>query len=77
MTEAAENVPTSEKIRAAEESVARAREVLERAESGLRAVESVTEKAEEIKSHPVRKLFALLVLGGLAAVVIWLVREER
>lgn len=59
---------TTARIRSAEKSVAKARDALEKAEAGLRAVESLSEKADDVRRRPVLKgsmLVGLLSIIGL------------
>jgi capsule polysaccharide export protein KpsE/RkpR len=61
MTESA----TTERIRKAEKTVSKAREALDKAESGLRAAENVSDKVDEARSRPVLKALVMAALLGL------------
>lgn len=58
--------PTTARIRNAEKSVAQARDALKKAEAGLHAVESMSEKVDEVRSRPVLKVSMLV---GLLSII--------
>ncbi len=65
---------TTEKIREAEQVVARAKEALDTAEAGLRAAEKVSVAADEVRSHPVIVWLVVLTMLGLAG---WFMMRRR
>lgn len=65
---------TTEKIREAEQVVARAKEALDTAEAGLRAAEKVSVAADEVRSHPVVVWMVVLITLGLIG---WFVMRRR
>jgi hypothetical protein len=65
----------TERLRDAIETVSSARTALEKTESGLRAGETVSEKVDEARGHPVLLALGLLGLAGLVAFVLVLLRS--
>lgn len=62
---------TTARIRSAEKSVAQARDALEKAEAGLHAVESMSEKVDDVRSRPVLKVSLLAGLLSIIGLVVF------
>lgn len=59
-----------QRIRDAEDALEKAQVALDRARRGLSAVESVAEKAETVRRHPVRSgAVALLIVSALTLII--------
>lgn len=69
-----EPATTTERIQAAEETLARAQTALERAQAGLRAAEEVSETADRMRAHPVRLALGAIGLLTLVALLVGLLR---
>ncbi len=64
---------TAERLRKAEDKVARAQAALERTRSGLHAAEEVVAATEKATRHPVLLALGFLVIVG----VIWMFVQSR
>jgi hypothetical protein len=65
------------RIRAADEALESAQNVLDKARSGLRAAEKAAMKVEKVERHPVRWVFGFLALAGVAALIAKMVHSDR
>ena len=68
-----EKTNTLTRVREAQEALDRARAAMDSVQSGLSAVETVAEKAESARQHPVRTsgiafLVAIVALGALIGI---------
>jgi len=63
-----EESKTLNRVRDAREAIATAQSAMEKAQTGLAGVESVAEKADQVRRHPLATTAVILGLG-LAAVV--------
>lgn len=67
----------TDRLRSAVETVSGARSALEKAETGLRAGEAVSERVDEARGHPVLLALGFLGLAGLIAFVLILLRSSE
>ena len=67
---------TTDRIRAAEETVAQARTTLEKAEAGLHAAERVADTVDEVRSRPMMKAGMLLLMLSVIGLVVFLIQRD-
>jgi hypothetical protein len=72
-----ESTAPGARIRAADEALESAQNVLDKARSGLRAAEKAAIKVEKVERHPVRWIVGLLALAGAAALIAKVARGDR
>lgn len=70
MSKSAESGTALQRIRDAEDAIEKAQQALDRARRGLSAVESVAEKAETVRQHPVRSGAVVLLLVSVVTLII-------
>lgn len=70
MSKSAESGSALQRIRDAEDAIEKAQQALDRARRGLSAVESVAEKAETVRQHPVRSGAVVLLLVSVVTLII-------
>lgn len=76
MSSSQDTMTTAEKIRSAEETVARAQSALDKAQVGLHAAEEVAVKAEKVVQHPVRLVVGVAAFSGLIVLIMMLVKRR-
>lgn len=70
MSKTSESGSALQRIRDAEEALEKAQHALDRARRGLSAVESVAEKAETVRQHPVRTGAVVLLIVSAVTLII-------
>lgn len=70
MTKATESGTALQRIRDAEDALEKAQNALDRARRGLSAVESVAEKAETVRKHPVRTGAVILLIASIVTLIV-------
>lgn len=76
MSKTAESGSALQRIRDAEEALEKAQNALDRARRGLSAVESVAEKAETVRKHPVRTGAVVLLIASIVTLIVAALRDS-
>jgi len=67
---------TTKRIRHAEDTLAKARTTLEKAEARLHTAEKVSESLDEARSRPVRKASMVLGLLSIVGLIAFLIQRD-
>lgn len=77
MTKGAESGTALQRIRDAEDALEKAQQALDRARRGLSAVESVAEKAETVRQHPVRTGAVVLLIASVVTLIVAALKDSE